>query len=63
MACHYVANVDPADLQDTLLNLDPGSTMFILCSKSFRTEETLANGLAARQWLLNHGDALREGWG
>ncbi len=55
VACHYVANVDPADLQDTLLDLDPGTTLFIMCSKSFRTQETLTNGLAARQWLLNAG--------
>ena len=55
LACHYVANVDPADLQDTLLLLDPASTLFIICSKSFRTEETLTNGLAARQWLLMAG--------
>lgn len=53
--CHYVANVDPADLHHTLQGLDPGATLFILCSKSFRTEETLANGLAARQWLLTAG--------
>jgi len=49
--CHYVANVDPADLQDTLLDLNPGSTLFIVCSKSFRTEETLTNSLAAREWM------------
>ncbi|GAB3274425.1 glucose-6-phosphate isomerase [Parahaliea aestuarii] len=53
--CHYVANVDPADLQDTLLDLDPATTLFIICSKSFRTEETLTNGLAARAWLINAG--------
>ncbi len=53
--CHYVANVDPADLHYTLQRLDPGSTLFILCSKSFRTEETLANGVAARDWLLAAG--------
>ena len=53
--CHYVANVDPADLQDTLLELDPASTLFIICSKSFRTEETLANSLAARAWMLGGG--------
>ncbi|MEH6591297.1 MAG: glucose-6-phosphate isomerase [Halioglobus sp.] len=57
VACHYVANVDPADLQDTLLSLNPGSTAFIICSKSFRTEETLTNSLAARQWLVNAGAA------
>ncbi len=55
ISCHYVANVDPADLQDTLLDLDPESTLFIVCSKSFRTEETLTNSLAARAWLLNAG--------
>ena len=53
--CHYVANVDPADLQDTLQNLDPQATLFIICSKSFRTEETLTNSLAARDWMLNAG--------
>jgi glucose-6-phosphate isomerase len=55
VSCHYVANVDPADLQDTLLELNPESTLFIVCSKSFRTEETLTNSLAARAWLLNAG--------
>ena len=55
VSCHYVANVDPADLQDTLLDLAPESTLFIICSKSFRTEETLTNSLAARTWMLNAG--------
>jgi glucose-6-phosphate isomerase len=55
--CHYVANVDPADLQDTLLELNPESTLFIICSKSFRTEETLTNSLAAKAWMLNAGAA------
>ena len=55
VGCHYVANVDPADLQDRLLELDPATTLFIVCSKSFRTEETLTNSLAARAWLLNAG--------
>tara|TARA_R110002124_G_scaffold85371_1_gene221525 strand:- start:1137 stop:2777 length:1641 start_codon:yes stop_codon:yes gene_type:complete len=58
--CHYVSNVDPADLQDTLASLDPTSTAFIICSKSFRTEETLANGLAAREWMLNAGAATAD---
>jgi glucose-6-phosphate isomerase len=55
IACHYVANVDPADLQDTLLELQPESTLFIICSKSFRTEETLTNSLVARQWMKQAG--------
>lgn len=55
VSCHYVANVDPADLQDTLLELNPANTLFIVCSKSFRTEETLTNSLAARNWMLQAG--------
>ena len=55
MCCHYVANVDPADLQGTLSGLNTASTLFIICSKSFRTEETLTNSLAARDWMLNAG--------
>ena len=54
--CHYVANVDPADLQGTIEGLKAETTLFIICSKSFRTEETLANSLAARDWMLA-GDA------
>ncbi|MEP4146929.1 MAG: glucose-6-phosphate isomerase [Halioglobus sp.] len=55
VACHYIANVDPADLQNTLLNLQAETTLFIICSKSFRTEETLTNSLVARGWLKNSG--------
>jgi glucose-6-phosphate isomerase len=55
IACHYVANVDPADIQECLLDLDPRTTLFIICSKSFRTEETLTNALVAREWLRSAG--------
>ena len=55
VSCHYVANVDPADLQATLAPLRPETTLFIVCSKSFRTEETLSNSLAARAWMLAGG--------
>lgn len=53
--CHYVANVDPADIDSVLASLNPATTLFIICSKSFRTEETLANSLAARNWMLAAG--------
>ena len=52
---HYVANVDPADIHGVLADLEPSTTLFIVCSKSFRTEETLANSLAAREWILAAG--------
>jgi glucose-6-phosphate isomerase len=54
---HYVANVDPDDLAATIAALDPATTLFVICSKSFRTEETLANALAARAWLREGGVA------
>lgn len=53
--CHFVANVDPADLDDTLAALDAERTLFIVTSKSFTTAETLANARVARQWLLDNG--------
>ncbi|GHD38519.1 glucose-6-phosphate isomerase [Parahalioglobus pacificus] len=52
---HFVANVDPAALQDALLGLSPESTLFVVCSKSFGTEETITNARAARSWLLQAG--------
>ncbi len=51
VAAHFVANVDPADLAETLDGLDPASTLFVVASKSFTTAETLANATAARSWL------------
>ncbi len=45
---HFVANVDGADLADTMIDLDPARTLFIVCSKTFTTQETMANASAAR---------------
>src|SRR3990167_1470437 len=52
LTCHFISNIDPTDLQETLSKLNPETTLFIVSSKSFTTEETLANALAARDWLL-----------
>ena len=49
---HFCANIDPADLQSVLAGLNPATTLFIVCSKSFSTEETLHNARSARRWLL-----------
>ncbi|GGH09060.1 glucose-6-phosphate isomerase [Alsobacter metallidurans] len=48
---HFVSNVDPAHLADTLKTLDPASTLFIVASKTFTTAETMANAQAARAWV------------
>ncbi|MGW0038225.1 glucose-6-phosphate isomerase [Gordonia sp. NPDC003376] len=55
--CHFVSNVDPADLVATLTDLDPETTLFIIASKTFGTLETLTNAAAARSWLLTGLDA------
>jgi glucose-6-phosphate isomerase len=50
--CRFVSNVDPDDLSDALADLDPGQTLFIVCSKTFTTVETLTNARVAREWLV-----------
>ena len=51
----FIANIDGADLMDTIAELNPETTLFIIASKSFSTLETLHNGLSARQWALTAG--------
>ena len=51
----FVANIDGAELMDTVATLNPETTLFIIASKSFTTLETLNNGLSARQWILDSG--------
>ncbi len=49
---HYVANVDEADLIETLKGLDQETTLFLVASKTFTTQETMTNARSARDWLL-----------
>ncbi len=49
---HFVSNVDGAHLGRVLKRLDPASTLFIIASKTFTTQETLANARSARAWLV-----------
>jgi len=49
---HFVSNVDPSHICDTLSNLNPETTLFIVSSKSFTTQDTLENAKTARDWLL-----------
>ena len=56
ITAEFVSNVDPADMSATLDELDPESTLFIIASKTFTTQETLANAHAAKRWLLQAFD-------
>ena len=52
---HHVSNVDGAHLAATLKGLNPATTLFIIASKTFTTQETLTNAHAARRWFLASG--------
>ncbi len=52
---HFVSNVDGAQAKDVMARTDPASTLFIICSKSFTTQETRVNAQSLRAWLHDHG--------
>lgn len=52
ITARFVSNVDPSDLAAKLDGLKPAETLFIIASKTFTTQETLANARAARAWFL-----------
>lgn len=56
---HFVSNVDGHDLAPVLRRLDPARTLFIVASKTFTTQETMANAHAARDWFDAHGGTDR----
>jgi glucose-6-phosphate isomerase len=49
---HFVSNVDGTHIAETLRNLDPETTLFIIASKTFTTQETMTNAESARAWFL-----------
>ncbi len=49
---YYVSNVDGTHIAETLKKVDPETTLFIIASKSFTTQETMTNAHTARQWFL-----------
>ena len=49
---HYISNVDGTHLAETLKNLSPETTLFIIASKTFTTQETMTNARSARDWFL-----------
>ena len=53
LRAHFVSNVDASHLVETLKNLDPATTLCIVASKTFTTQETIANARSARAWFLD----------
>ena len=52
---HFVSNVDGNHIAETLKKLDPETTLFIIASKTFTTQETMTNAASAKEWFLKKG--------
>ena len=53
LTVRFVSNVDGTDFAESVLDLDPAETLFIIASKTFTTQETMTNARTARAWLLD----------
>ena len=53
MSFRFVSNVDGTDFVEATRDLDPAETLFIVCSKTFTTLETMTNARTAREWVLS----------
>lgn len=54
---HFVSNVDESHISSTLEGLNPNTTLFIIVSKSFTTQDTLVNAQTARSWFIKRADS------
>src|SRR5690606_24004516 len=52
---HFVSNVDGTHIAETLKKVNAETTLFLIASKTFTTQETMANAETAKQWLLHSG--------
>ncbi|HIJ83656.1 MAG TPA: glucose-6-phosphate isomerase, partial [Magnetococcales bacterium] len=53
LAVHFVSNVDGTHVAEVLRRLNPETTLFIVASKTFTTQETITNALSARAWVVD----------
>ncbi|HVO84612.1 MAG TPA: glucose-6-phosphate isomerase [Syntrophobacteria bacterium] len=54
LSVHFVSNVDGTHIVETLRRLAPETTLFMIASKTFTTQETMTNAFSAREWFLKH---------
>ncbi|MGV3640710.1 MAG: glucose-6-phosphate isomerase [Adhaeribacter sp.] len=54
LSVHFVSNVDGTHMAETLKLVDPETTLFMIASKTFTTQETMTNAETAKQWFLSH---------
>jgi glucose-6-phosphate isomerase len=52
LSVHFVSNIDGTHITETLKRLNPATTLFVIASKTFTTQETMTNAFSARRWFL-----------
>ena len=57
---YFVSNIDGTHLTEVLRQVDPETTLFLVASKTFTTQETMTNARSARQWFLDHGGSQQD---
>ncbi|MET3977525.1 glucose-6-phosphate isomerase [Mucilaginibacter sp. UYP25] len=55
LTMHFVSNVDGTHITETLKEVDPETTLFLIASKTFTTQETMGNAHSARDWFIKNG--------
>lgn len=59
LTSHFVSNIDGTHLAETLKKISPETTLFIIASKTYTTQETITNATSAKNWLLEHAKDVR----
>lgn len=54
LRAHFVSNIDGTHIAEVLKSVDPETTLFIVASKTFTTQETITNATSAKNWFLKH---------
>ena len=57
---HFVSNVDGTHIAEVLKKVNPATTLFLIASKTFTTQETMANAHSARNWFLANGGSIED---
>ena len=57
---HFVSNIDGTHMAEALKKLDPETTLFVIASKTFTTQETITNANTAKDWFLKAAKDVRD---
>ena len=60
LTTHFISNIDGDHVFETIKNLNPGTTLFVIVSKTFTTQETLTNAETVKKWFLSKGATQKD---